>query len=133
MMGEDQKDRGLLPKATINSQGSVEISFIEQNCTYNAGYCDQDDPSAEQMNKVSTAIVNEIADGTNARVYLMHFDGSRSNQLRQNVRKSVTVISALPDDFDYAIKDDVMGFDERHPGPWWNYAISQKLIGSLPP
>ena len=36
-------------------------------------------------------------------------------------------ISALVSDFDYFISDDVVGFDP-HPGPYWHYAISRKLI-----
>jgi hypothetical protein len=43
---------------------------------------------------------------------------------------SVRRISALGEDFHYVSMDSVLGFDP-HPGPYWHYAISRKLIETL--
>jgi hypothetical protein len=40
------------------------------------------------------------------------------------------VISALHQDFGYFIRDDIAGFD-GHPGPYWHYAIAQKIISRI--
>jgi hypothetical protein len=63
-------------------------------------------------------------------VYLLHYDGSKQNSIFGFLSGSVHRISALKEDFDYSIRDDIMGFD-NHPGPYWHYAISRKLIETL--
>lgn len=79
------------------------------------------------MTRVSAALINGIADHTPASVLLLHFDGDPKNPVLGMLSSRVTRLSALPKDFDAVIRDDILGFDS-HPGPFWHYAISRKLI-----
>jgi len=127
------KERGLaepsfmLPKAALDSQGAIHISYVQQRCDENGGYCDQNDPAKDEMSRITAALINGIAETTSAPVYLMHFAGTKENPVLGLLSGSVRRISALPEDFDYVLKDSVLNFD-RHPGPYWHYAISRKLI-----
>jgi hypothetical protein len=71
--------------------------------------------------------MNEIAKTSSAPVYLLHLSGSKKTPFLGLLSNSVHRISALPEDFDYVSMDTVMGFNP-HPGPYWHYAISRKLI-----
>ena len=76
-----------------------------------------------------------MAINTDARVFVMHYDKYRiesdpRNPIFDLLDRKIVRISALVSDFDYFISDDVVGFDP-HPGPYWHYAISKKLIGVL--
>ena len=79
------------------------------------------------MSRITAALINGIAETTSAPVYLMHFAGTKENPVLGLLSGSVRRISALPEDFDYVLKDSELNFD-RHPGPYWHYAISRKLI-----
>ena len=79
---------------------------------------------------VTRAIINFIAANTRAKVYLLHFGGDPRNPALTGLLPNVRLISALAGDFSYLIRDDVMGFDE-HPGPYWHYAISRRLVETL--
>jgi hypothetical protein len=93
----------------------------------NPSYCDQADPDASEMTRVSAALPKSIADHTQTSVVLLHFDGDPKNPVLGMLSSRVTRLSALPKDFDAVIRDDILGFDS-HPGPFWHYAISRKLI-----
>jgi hypothetical protein len=124
------RESGLLPKASVDPNGVVSFSYIQQDCSLNRSYCEQLDPTKEAMQKVTAALANHIAENTNAKLYLLHFSGVADNPVLHLLNKRFTLISALPSDFDYLIRDDVMGFD-RHPGPYWHHAIFRKLLGVL--
>jgi hypothetical protein len=124
-------DRVMLPKATLDGQGVIHITYVQQRCDENNGYCNQPDPSKDEMAHITAALINEIAETTKAPVYLLHFDGTKQNPMFGSLNGSVRRISALPEDFDDFIRDDIVGFDS-HPGPYWHYAISRKLIETLP-
>ena len=96
----------------------------------NDHYCNQTDPSKDEMARTTAALINEIAKTSSAPVYLLHFDGSKQNPVFGFLSGSVRRISALKEDFDHVIRDDALGFD-AHPGPYWHYAISRKLIQTL--
>jgi hypothetical protein len=83
------------------------------------------------MTDVTAALVNQIADRSPAKVYLLHFAGSPDNPVRRMVGPKVQVIGALRSEFDSVVQDDIMGFD-GHPGPFWHYAISRRLLDSIP-
>ncbi len=120
----------LRPKAAVLGDGRIEISFIQQYCSFNEGYCEQPDPPGSEMTRVSAALINYIADNTSARVFLLHFDGDPDNPVFELLGDNVIQLSALTSDFDYFIRDDVEGFDQ-HPGPYWHYAISRKVLEAL--
>ena len=117
----------MLPKAALNGQGAINISYIQQRCDENGGYCDQSDPPRDEMSRISAALINGIAESSSAPVYLLHFSGSKKNPVFGLLSGSVRRISALKEDFDYFVRDHIVGFD-HHPGPYWHYAISRKLI-----
>src|SRR5262245_20192731 len=120
----------MLPKATIDDDGAIRISYIQQRCSENEEYCKRDDPPRSEMRRVTAALVNYIAENTKAKTFLLHFAWRKKNPVLNLLDDSVTIVSALPEDFDYFISDDVAGFDQ-HPGPYWHYAISRIILESL--
>jgi hypothetical protein len=124
----------LLPKATLTENGSIEISHVQQACSINRAYCEQGDPPKLEMAKVTAALVNYIAKNTAARIIFLHFDGldgNPNNPVLKLLDSRIERVSALQSSFGYFIKDNIAGFD-THPGPYWHYAISRKLIEVLP-
>lgn len=122
--------RLLLPKALLSKKGEIKISYVNRSCTENNGYCEKSDPSRSEMTSLTAALINHIANNTGADVNLLHFEGSHANPVFDLLNKKVSRISVLPRDFDSFIRDDIEGFD-THPGPYWHYAISQKLLETL--
>jgi hypothetical protein len=120
----------MLPKAGLDDQEAIGISYVQQRCDQNGGYCDRNDPAKDRMSRITAALINRIAETSSAPVYLLHFAGSKKNPVFGLLSDSVRRISALQEDFDYFSRDDITGFD-NHPGPYWHYAISRKLIGTL--
>ena len=126
----DAHDRNFIwPKVSIADGDKIEISYIQENCLHNNSYCEDDDPSSIEMTNVTAALINYIASNTQAEVYLLHLAGDADNPVLALTR-NITLVSALPSDFDYFIRDDIEGFDP-HPGPYWHYAISRKLLQVL--
>jgi hypothetical protein len=120
-------DSVMLPRAAFDAQGAIHISYIPQRCDENDGYCAQTDPTQHEMTRVTAALINQISEASNAPVYLLHLHGTKQDPIFGLLGGSVRRISALQEDFDYFMTDDILGFDD-HPGPWWHYAISRKLI-----
>ncbi len=126
----DAHDRNFIwPKVSIADGDGIEISYIQENCLHNDSYCDNDDPARIEMTNTTAALINYIADNTQAKVYLLHLAGDADNPVFALTRNT-TFVSALPTDFDHFIRDDIEGFDP-HPGPYWHYAISRKLLQVL--
>jgi hypothetical protein len=119
-------DSLMLPKAALDHRGTINISYVQQR-DENDGYYDQSDPPKEEMSRVTAALINGIAESSRAPVYLLHFRGSKKNPVFGLLSGSVRRISALNEDSGYFVRDDIAGF-EHHPGPYWHYAISRKLI-----
>ncbi len=119
-----------LPKATMASGGGVTISYVDQRCAVLGDYCRRPDPSPQEMTDVTAALVDQIAARSPAKVYLLHFAGSPDNPVRRKVSPKVQVVGAVPSEFDSVIQDDILGFD-GHPGPFWHFAISRKLLGAI--
>ena len=119
-----------LLKASLDKNGEIEFSYVNGNCSENSGYCEKKDPSSSEMTNLTAALINHISDNSKAKVYLIHFEGNYDNPVFQLINDKVTLVSALSGDFDYFIRDSVEGFD-HHPGPYWHYAISRKLLEKL--
>lgn len=119
-----------LARANVLVDGSIEINYIHEDCSLSEGYCEQLDPPRSEMTRVSAALINHIADNTSARVFLLHFEGNPENPVFELLSENVVRLSALNGDFDYFIRDDIEGFDP-HPGPYWHYAISRKVLEAL--
>ncbi|MCB1864467.1 MAG: hypothetical protein KDG50_03490 [Chromatiales bacterium] len=126
------EDNFRLPRASLDPAGALKFDYIAENCRYNSGYCDRDDPPAAYRTGVTAALINAIARSTPARVFVLHFDGEVDNPVFAAIDSSVTRIRALDGDFDYEVRDDIEGFDP-HPGPYWHHAISRRLLEHLPP
>ena len=122
--------RLMLPKATIDNKGAIQISHIQQRCSENREYCERDNPPRTEMARVTAALVNYIEENSEAKTFLLHFRGDKNNPVLELIDDSIIRVSALPGDFDYFIYDDIEGFD-THPGPYWHYAISRKLLEAL--
>src|SRR5262249_14401032 len=118
------------PRAGLDAEGHIVVDSVPLFCQFNQAYCDEPDPPAEYMDRVTAALINAIADGTNARVVLLHFAGRTDDPVLKAVSSRVKVLSALEEDFDYKIRDDVMHFD-AHPGPYWHYAMYTKVAAFL--
>jgi len=39
----------MLPKAVLDERGVIHITPVQQSCDENDGYCDQTDPSKDEM------------------------------------------------------------------------------------
>jgi hypothetical protein len=125
-------DSIMLPKAAFDAQRAIRISYVQQRCDENGGYCEHNDPTKDEMIRITAALINQIAQNSEATVYLLHFEGVDNNPIFGLLDDRVHRISALGKDFDYFVKDDIAGFDS-HPGPYWHYAISRKLLEALGP
>jgi len=121
------EDRVMLPKAALDGQGAIRINYVQQRCDDNDGYCDRDDPTNDEMSRVTAALINGIAETSRAPVYLLHLEGTKKNPVFGLLSGSVHRISALKEDFDNYVSDRILSFD-NHPGPYWHYQISRKLI-----
>lgn len=119
-----------LPKAARTADGDVAFSTIDQRCAELAGYCQRPDPPQAAMTAVTAALVNRVARTTAARVYLLHFAGAPDPALYAALDPGVTLVRALPGDFDTLVQDDIMGFD-GHPGPFWHDAIARRLLSAI--
>jgi hypothetical protein len=118
------------PRALL-VKGELKIDYsIPMFCRFIGNYCQSDDPPLAEMNSVTAAIINNIANHTEARVIIVHFEGDRNDQVLNMLDKKIEIVSATDADFDYRIRDDIMGFD-RHPGPYWHYAIFSKIKQNL--
>ena len=122
-----QHDKSKIPKARLDGE-QLSISLVDQDCGLVRDYCNSADPPAQEMERISIRLIRGIAEACRARPYLLHFDGEKNNPVIRG--SGIEIISALPEDFGYFIKDDVEGFDS-HPGPYWHYAIASKLIARL--
>src|SRR5262245_51549827 len=65
-------------------------------------------PTKDEMTRVTAALITQIAEISEAPVYLLHFRGMKNNPIFGLVSGSVRRISALAEDFDYVIQDNVM-------------------------
>jgi hypothetical protein len=119
-----------LPKAARTADGGVTFSYVDQRCAALGDYCRQADPSTQEMTAVTAALANHVARRTPARVYLLHFAGASDDALYRQLDHRIGVIRALRADFDSVVQDDILGFD-GHPGPFWHYAISRKILGAV--
>ncbi len=127
---EKNRKLGKTPKAEIGKDGRITISLVERDCHIAVDYCRKTDPSQSYMTMISVELINEIARQTHSKVYLLHIDGLKTNPIFQQLDHNVTTISVLQDDFGFFIRDTVEHFDP-HPGPYWHYAISRKLLSQI--
>jgi len=121
-------DGSKIPVASIGNDERLSINLVSQDCQERRSYCDSKDPPLSETRAISLRLIHEIAGATPAKAYLLHFDGAKDNPVVQDC--GIEVISALQDDFGYFLRDDIVGFDP-HPGPYWHYAISRKLISRI--
>jgi hypothetical protein len=113
-------------RAQMDGSGNIAFDTIPFYCKFNKSYCEQKDPSAKYVNDVTISLIKLIAKETKARIFLLHIGGPKDDPVLSSLPKNVELISALPQDYDYIIWDDILGFDD-HPGPYWHYAMYSKL------
>jgi hypothetical protein len=110
--------------------------LIEQNCKVIVDYCKQQDPSQSYLRAVSARLINEMGRSAAAQTILLHIDAahptmaSKSNPIFNTLDKNIKLVSALQEDFDYFMEDWILYFND-HPGPYWHYAISRKLLSVI--
>jgi len=110
----------------MNESGDITFDTIPAYCRFNKTYCEQNNPSNDYVDRLSKALLTLITKQTKAKIFLLHFSGPSSDPVLAQLPPNVELISALPKDFDYKIRDDILGFDD-HPGPYWHYAMYSKL------
>jgi hypothetical protein len=118
------------PRATIGKDGEIVVDYVPIFCKFNRDYCKSSDPSLDYMNKVTVRLINAIAEGTKAKIVLLHFDGKKDDPILTSISKTVKMLPVTEADFDYKIRDDIMRFD-GHPGPYWHYAIYTRVANFL--
>jgi hypothetical protein len=118
------------PGVKFTSTGSLELFYVPIYCRFAGDYCDQDDPSRKYMSDITSKLFEEIANSTVARLVVLHYSGEKGNAGLSKLSSRIELLSVLPDDFDYDICDNPMGYD-AHPGPYWHYAIYRALNGYI--
>jgi hypothetical protein len=118
------------PRAELREGDHLALSLVEQDCEEIVDYCKQPDPPQPYLAAVSARLINEMSRSAAAQTIVLHIDGSKSNPVFGTLDKNIKLVSALKEDFGYFIQDTVMDFD-RHPGPYWHYAISRKLLSVI--
>ncbi len=117
-------------RASVDPAGRIAIDFVPVFCKFSNGYCDQPDPPAAVMDRVTEGLIDAIVDHSAAKVVLLHFDGATDDPVLAAVKDKLPVWSVTERDFSYRIRDDIMGFN-RHPGPYWHYAIYSRVAELL--
>ena len=128
----DPKDR--LIRARLDGSDRLTLDTIPMHCKFDPAYCAGPAPSPDYVDRVSTALLRDIAASTPEKVYLLHMFGAKNDPVLQNLPGNVELIAATPQDFSYVVQDDIMGLDD-HGGPYWHYAMYSKLkpvIAALP-
>jgi len=116
------------PRAELSGD-RLTTSVVEQDCDVIGDYCKQSDPPQSYLTAVSARLINEMGRSA-AQTMVLHFGGSKSNAVFNALDKNIKHVSALQEDFGYFLKDSVLHFD-GHPGPYWHYAISRKLLSVI--
>ena len=101
-------------------------------CDENTDYCASADPAVTEIDAVATRLIAGIATGHPGQTYLLHIEGPSSDPVIAKLPPAVKLIRATASDFDYAMRDNVMGFD-GHPGPYWHYAIYRRIRETILP
>ena len=124
-----------VPRATLGENGQIKIDYISAYCKFSGDYCKKSDPSPDEMNRVTAALINHIAKNSPAQVFLLHFGSEHDyyepvpqphDPVPEMLDKRVKIIHAMDNDFGSIVRDTVAGFDS-HPGPYWHYAMFTKL------
>ena len=117
-----------LPKATLAADCRVAIDYVDQRRATLGGYCRHPDPSQQEMTDVTAALVNQLVAGQGLPAALRRL--TRQPGARGKVSRKVEIVAAVRSEFDFVVQDDIIGFD-GHPGPFWHYAISRKLLAGI--
>jgi|688.fasta_scaffold223112_2 hypothetical protein len=113
-------------KVDIDESGKMTFGLVPLFCEDAGDYCNQKDPDKAYIDKVSVRLINEIAKASNAKVFLLHMMGDKSDPVLNSIDPSVTIVSVLPEDFEHEVNDRIMDYD-HHPGPYWHYAVYTRL------
>ena len=119
------KDR--LIRARLDGAGRLVLDTIAMHCKFDPAYCSSADPSPDETDRVSIALLRAIAEKSRAKIYLLHFFGPKDDPVLAGLPGNVELIEATPADFSYVMRDDIMGFDD-HGGPYWHYAMYSRLM-----
>jgi hypothetical protein len=106
------------------------LDTIPMHCKFNPDYCTGAEPCADYTDKVSIELLRAIAAKSSAPIYLVHFFGPKDDPVLARLPANVELVPATPADFTYAMRDDVMGFDD-HGGPSWHHAIYTRVSQSI--
>lgn len=128
--GMPRRQDEFTPKADLRDGDKLSITFIDENCDVSVDYCKQSDPSQSYQTAVSAKLINEMGRSSAAQTIALHIIGSKTNPVFNALDPKIKQVSALPEDFGYFMQDTVLHFDP-HPGPYWHYAISRKLISVI--
>jgi hypothetical protein len=124
----DPKDR--LLRARLDGEGKLTLDTIAMHCKFAPESCTAPEPTLEYSDRVSKALLQAIAAATPAQVKLVHLFGPANDAVLTGLPVNVELVRARPEDFSYAMRDDVMGFDD-HGGPYWHHAIYTKVRAAI--
>ena len=110
----------------LTKDKELEHEIIPFFCEQMPRYCEADDPSKDEANEVTIRIINKIASLVEAKVFLLHFEGPRNDEVLSSLDPKIQIISATEESFSYVIRDSIMEFDS-HPGPFWHHAIYTRI------
>ena len=110
----------------LTKDKELEHEIIPFFCEQMPRYCEADDPSKDEANEVTIRIINKIASLVEAKVFLLHFEGPRNDEVLSSLDPKIQIIPATEESFSYIIRDSIMEFDS-HPGPFWHHAIYTRI------
>jgi hypothetical protein len=133
--GEPHAHKSIDPKSYRHvrvtlSGDSLVFDRIPLFCSLMGDYCKQPGPGQGYMDTVTARLINGIAKGTRAQVYLLHFQGELRKEMTSQLDPGVGFILAGPETFDFKYRDDILGFNP-HPGGFWNSAIYRRVADTL--
>jgi hypothetical protein len=118
-------------RAYLDKDNELAFTYVPIFCEFSGEYCNSPDPDNETMNKITEKIITKISEEASCKVIVLHFSGSKQDPVIKKLRSNVKILEATDEDFDYDIRDDIMGFDP-HPGPFWHYAMFKKITDNMP-
>ena len=118
------------PFARLNGD-AIETGLLNGDCAKNDGWCEKPDPSLEEMARVTSALIREIAKATPAHVAVAVTRATDDDPVLSALRADGIPIIDLRPSQAYYEKDDIAGGFDGHPGPIAHHMYYRKTAAYL--
>jgi hypothetical protein len=101
--------------------GKVAIDYVPLSCDTPDQYCQQSDPPLQDAYDLTVAAIDEIRNGTPAKVAIMFEDGPDDDPVMARLKAAgFPIIDLRVNLSEFFVADDISGYD-GHPGPMGHY------------